>query len=238
MAELDKDLAALAGARVYFNHQSVGFNILRGVSRLGKVPVTEAALATPETLTKKGIVHTTLGANTEPVTKIDGFRQALLAMPEPPDVALMKFCYVDFDERTDAAALFARYKQTIDELKAKLPKTRFIHVTVPLLVGKPKWKRLMKGVLGRSDDSYTNSKREAFSELVRRAYPESRVLDLARVESTRPDGSREAFELDGKTVPALVASYSDDGAHLGPVGQDVAAKAFVQKVAGALREDP
>src|SRR5689334_102131 len=81
MPEIARDLATLAEARVYFNHQSVGFNILHGVERLGKVPITEARLDQPATLAGKGIVHTTIGRNTEPLTKIEGFKKALEAMP-------------------------------------------------------------------------------------------------------------------------------------------------------------
>jgi hypothetical protein len=235
MAELDRDLAALSGARVYFNHQSVGFNILSGLERLGKVPITQAHLAEPAGFKNKGVVHTALGENTDPASKIEGFRQALAAMPEPPDVAMMKFCYIDFNDRTDPEALFARYKQTVDDLSTKFPRTRFMHVTVPLVVGNPKWKRMVKDVLGKKEASYTNAKREAFSELMRKTYPAERIFDLAKVESTRPDGGTEAFEREGKRIPVLVSSYSDDGAHLGPAGREVAAKAFVQKVAAVLR---
>jgi hypothetical protein len=235
MPDLDKDLSTLAQARVYFNHQSVGFNILSGVERLGKVPITQAQLGEPAALASKGIVHTALGVNMDPASKIEGFRQALTAMAQPPDVALMKFCYVDFDQRTDPGALFARYKQTIDELAARFPRTRFMHVTVPLVVSTPKWKRLVKDVLGRADGSYTNAKREAFSDLVRQTYPADRVFDLARVESTRPDGATEAFERDGRSIRALAPDYSEDGAHLNPSGRLVAARAFVQKIAATLR---
>jgi hypothetical protein len=235
MPDIQKDLDALGQARVYFNHQSVGFNILSGVERLGKIAITQAQLGEAAAFAHRGIVHTALGVNAEPLSKIDGFRQALTAMPEPPDVALMKFCYIDFDQGTDPEALFTRYKQTIDELSAKMPRTRFMHVTVPLVVGKPRWKRMVKDVLGRNDDSYANAKREAFSALLRKSYPADRVFDLARVESTRPDGSTEAFEREGRRIPALVADYSDDGAHLGPAGRNVAARAFVQKVAAVLR---
>jgi hypothetical protein len=235
MADVDEDLTVVAEARVYFNHQSVGFNILHGVERLGKVPVTQAQLEAPAAFGGKGIVHTTLGVNTDPASKIEGFRKALAAMPEPPDVALMKFCYIDFDQRTDPGALFARYKKTLDELAIRFPTTRFMHVTVPLVVAKPTWKRLIKDALGRSDDSYVNARRDAFSELVRQSYPPERVFDLARVESTRGDGSTEGFKRDGKRIPALVAAYSDDGAHLDPMGEDLVAKAFVHKIAAVLR---
>jgi hypothetical protein len=235
MAELKRDLAALAGARVYFNHQSVGFNILDGVRGLGEVPITEADLARLRRSVDRGIVHTALGTNTQPLTKMEGFRAALAAMAEPPDVAMMKLCYVDFDQRTDAGALFARYRQILDELAAQYPRTRFMHVTVPLVVGKPRWKRLVKDVLGREDDSYANARREAFSELLRKSYPGDRIFDLARIESTRPDGSREGFARGGQQIPALVAGYSDDGAHLGPAGRTLAAEAFVHRVAAVLR---
>jgi hypothetical protein len=233
MIDLEKDFATLRDARVYFNHQSVGGNILSGVERLGQVPVTRTE--DPASASGKGIVHTTLGENGAPATKIAGFKDALGKMAAPPDVAMMKFCYVDFDGGTDPAALFAEYKKTVDELAARYPKTRFMHVTVPLLTRKPGWKMKLKDILGRPDDSFINEKREAFSQLLRTTYPAERVFDLARYESTRPDGTAESFSRGGKRVPALVASYSDDGAHLGPVGQDRVARAFLHQVAAVAR---
>jgi hypothetical protein len=207
------------------------------VERLGKVPVTRAQLGELAGFSGKGIVHTTLGENSKPASKIDGFRQGLAAMPAPPDVALMKLCFVDFDPGTDTdpEALFAQYRQTMDELAARYPNTRFMHMTVPLVVATPAWKRLIKDTLRRNDDSFVNAKREAFSALIRKTYPAERIFDLARVESTRPDGSSEGFERDGHRVPTLVAGYSDDGSHLGPAGQEVVARAFVEKVAAVLR---
>jgi hypothetical protein len=235
MIDLEKDFATLREAHVYFNHQSVGGNILSGVERLGQVPVKKVEGTDPAAFDAPGIVHTMLGDNGAPATKIAGFKEALARMRTPPEVAMMKFCYVDFDAGTDPAALFAEYRKTMDELAARFPKTRFMHFTVPLLAGKPAWKMKVKDLLGRPDDSFINEKRDAFSQLVRSTYPADRVFDLARYESTRPDGRSESFRRAGKRVPALVAAYSDDGAHLGPLGQDRIAKVFLHQVAAVAR---
>jgi lysophospholipase L1-like esterase len=45
------------------------------------------------------------------------------------------------------------------------------------------------------------------------------VFDLARIESTRPDGTRETFTQDGKTYYALVPAYTKDGGHLNKLGR-------------------
>jgi hypothetical protein len=235
MIDLEKDFATLRAAHVYFNHQSVGGNILSGVERLGQVPVKKVDGTDPSAFAAPGIVHSTLGDNGAPASKIAGFKEALLKMATPPDVAMMKFCYVDFDGGTDPAVLFAEYRKTLDELAARFPTTRFMHLTVPLLASKPAWKMKVKELLGRPDDLFTNEKREAFSQLVRSTYPAERVFDLARYESTRPDGTSESFRHDGKRVPALVPAYSDDGAHLGPLGQERVARAFLHQVAAVAR---
>jgi hypothetical protein len=66
--------------------------------------------------------------------------------------------------------------------------------------------------------------REQFNALVRQTYGGTEaVFDLAKVESTRPDGSAETFN----GVRALVASYSSDDGHLNATGADVVAKALV-----------
>jgi hypothetical protein len=236
--DLQNDLATLAQARVYFNHQSVGFNLLTGIERLGTVPMTAVSLDTPGGFSRRGILHTTLGTNGDPASKVDGFQRALAIMTAPPDVALMKFCFVDFDERTDIERLFARYQRALDELAAKYPLTRFMHATVPLVIRKPAWKLIVKDLLGRYDDFDLNEQREKLSALIRRTYPEDRVFDIAKLEATRPDGSSESFDRSGKRVPALVATYSDDGVHLGSLGQEMLAKAFVRQVAGVLAGPP
>jgi hypothetical protein len=56
------------------------------------------------------------------------------------------------------------------------------------------------------------------------------------VESTRPDGTIEAYEVDGNPVPMLWPGYSRDGGHLNDEGKLVAGKAFAHALAGVLRK--
>jgi len=60
------------------------------------------------------------------------------------------------------------------------------------------------------------------------------VFDLARAESTYPDG-RSCFVRQGsKTVYALAPEYTTDGGHLNALGRKWAARAFVAFLAEAL----
>ena len=65
-----------------------------------------------------------------------------------------------------------------------------------------------------------NAKREEYSDLVRRAYAgKEPVFDLARLESTAPDGSVASASDGVRQVPSLVAVYTEDGGHLNPDAQ-------------------
>jgi hypothetical protein len=57
------------------------------------------------------------------------------------------------------------------------------------------------------------------------------LFDLAAVESTRPDGSRETLSLGGKTAFALHPGYTNDGSHLNEVGRRRAAEALLTLLA-------
>src|SRR3954471_5260390 len=114
-AALRADLQRLAHQRVYFGHQSVGANIIQGVKELCKgagVPVFIKDEFVPE--------------NGDPLRKLASFKSSVGAGSRY-DVALVKFCYVDISAETDARALFASYRAAIDELRAKNPRTVFVH---------------------------------------------------------------------------------------------------------------
>jgi hypothetical protein len=234
-AEITADLDTLRGVRVYFNHQSVGASLLEAIKRLDpKFPISHldaAALPPPG----KGILETMLGSNGDPASKIRAFSEALAQISAAPEIALTKLCFVDFNENPDVDSLFAEYQRTFDALKAAHPKTRFLHVTVPLVIKKPRWKTLVKAVLGRPEDSFANSQRDAFSALLRRTYGDDAIFDLARLESTGEDGSSESFEHGGRQVPALLSAYSSDGAHLNERGADLVARQLVHTLALAAR---
>jgi hypothetical protein len=236
MAELQADVALLRDAHVYFNHASVGDNILEGLGRLdGGLPVRRGDGPEAGALEGTGILHTRLGSNGQPLSKLEGFAEMLGRLPRPPDVAIMKFCYADILTGDGLDDLFTRYQKTYAELQARYPTTRFLHVTVPL-ASRPEWslKGSLKALLGR-EGVHPNEPREVWNERIRRTYGPDLVFDLAKVESTRPDGRREQFEQGDRWVPALLSSYTTDGGHLNALGQDVVARAFAHRIAEVLR---
>jgi hypothetical protein len=84
-------------------------------------------------------------------------------------------------------------------------------------------KNLVKKMLGRSVlDIFDNSKRYEFNELIRKEYGgKDGFFDLAKIESTFPDGSRLLFKRDGKTYFSLVPDYTNDGTRLNREGNRV-----------------
>ena len=152
------------------------------------------------------------------------------------DVALFKFCYIDFSDTSDVNEIFATYARTMDDLKQRHPGIVFIHVTAPLrsIDGGPGvWVREMLGRPNRT--KLANVKRNEFNRRLRERYAGDPIFDLAAAMSTYPDGHRESFKIDGAVQYTLVPAYTDDGGHLNPVGRTYAAAAFVQSIAEALR---
>jgi hypothetical protein len=224
-----RDLEAMAKRRVFFGHQSVGDNILDGMRRLAAaegVPLQIVEVEDASSVPPGALGHARVAHNTRPDLKLESFSRALgSGGPADPDVALVKLCFVDIGPDTDAVGLFARYRAALESLRQRHPRTTFVHVTVPLTVVQGGVKASLKRLLGRPVYGVAeNARREQYNALLREAYGGRQpVFDVAAMESTRPDGGRETFELDGRQVPALVPAYSDDGGHLnGPAAERVA----------------
>ena len=74
-------------------------------------------------------------------------------------------------------------------------------------------------------DLVDNSKRYEFNELLRKEYErKAPVFDLARIESTFPDGRRSLFSKGGTTYYSLVSDYTHDGGHLNEFGRKIVAE--------------
>ena len=70
-----------------------------------------------------------------------------------------------------------------------------------------------------------NIKRNQFNELLRKEYDgKAPIFDLARTESTLPDGKRSSFSKDGKNYYFMVPDYTHDGGHLNELGRKRAAE--------------
>ena len=236
---LRADLERIAHERVYFGHQSVGANLLEGVKQLADgagVPLRIVESPSAGAVAAGSIAHVFLAENGAPLRKLESFKTAL-GEGARVDVALMKFCYVDVDGATDAKALFERYRATITDLRAKNPRTTFVHVTLPLTTAQTGWKALAKRMLGRAPyGTVENLRREEYNTLLRRTYRgREPIFDLARVESTAPDGTTTRVDWNGSTAPAMVAAYTDDGGHLNAQGKLLAARELIAVLAAATK---
>lgn len=232
-----QELEAVARRAILFGHQSVGMNLLDGLQKLAAregvslrvVDVSAAPAAAPSTIS-----HLFVDENGDPLGKLQSFARAMGVLPtSSPDIALVKFCYVDFRPDTDAGALFARYQATVSDLLARHPSTRFVHVTAPLSTVQSGPKAWAKRLLGKTPYGLAeNARREDFNALLRQAYAGREPLfDLALVESTLPDGSRTTVSWNGRSLPILAAPYTDDGGHLNEEGRLRAARELVAVLA-------
>lgn len=233
-------LQAISSSTVLFGHQSVGLNVLDGLRALAReegVDVRVAEVQGATGLRPGTFGHLLVAANGDPRRKLASFAAALRG--GEPDVALVKFCYVDFDAGTDAKALFAAYQATLRELRAEHPRTTFVHVTVPLHADEGLLRSLAKKLLGKSSGAVpANARRDEFNELLRTAFAGEPIFDLARVEATDPSGRAVSASLGGRPVPMLAAGYTDDGGHLNAAGSRRAALALVNALGDALAGRP
>lgn len=233
------DLANAGRTKVFFGHQSVGENVLGGVpdvyaARGIPAPPIEQARTVPGP-SGGFITHEFIGENGHPFGKIDAFAKTLHGgMASKVNVALMKFCYIDFAADTDVDALFAHYRDTMAALERKYPELALIHTTVPLTT-QPGLKSRLKAMLGGSGrfGPAENLVRERFNTLMLREYSDKHLFDLAEVESTAPDGTRDAHRHDGQEYFALYRGYASDIGHLNHAGSEIAATAFLEAIAKA-----
>lgn len=242
-SDLAADLGVLARSRVYFGHQSVGGNLLDGLDALAKehgvaLRIVEAPSGVDDGA--PAIVHQKVGRNAEPASKCDAFAGFLTGPGKAArwDAAVLKFCYADLGDRTDIepAALLALYEKTVASVRSARPDVALVHATVPLNTrGEGTGDRVKAALgLGTSKDA-NNARRGRFNDLLRARYADEPVFDVARAESTEPDGSRSGSRQDGGFVDSLRRDLTSDGGHLNGEGRRVAAREFARALAAALR---
>jgi len=221
----------LSQKRIYFGHQSVGFNIIEGIKDVMKenpqIKFNIVETSEPEALDNPLFAHSRVGSNKDPKSKTTAF---VMLMDEgvgnKADIAFFKFCYVDIGEQTDAREIFTYYKDTLARLRAKYPKTTFVHVTVPLRIVQRGPKVWIKTIINRPIGGYAdNINRNRYNDLLRQAYQgKEPIFDLADIESTFSDGSRSSFKANGKTYHSMVSAYTNDGGHLNETGRRLVAE--------------
>lgn len=246
-AEIDPtlraDLQRIAQLKIYFGHQSVGRNLLDGVDQLSVmagVPVHLVEASAAGDVGPAAFGHTAVEKNGDPFQKLKSFEQAMGQQPTGLDIALVKFCYVDITANTDVKALFARYRTTIEGLQARNPGTTFVHVTAPLTIGQAGFKARLKQLIRRAPyGAIENMRREEYNTLLRQAYREREpIFDLARIESTAPDGTAVTIEWKGSVAPAMAPAYTEDGGHLNTAGKLRAARELISVLAAIPDRPP
>ncbi|MBI5891269.1 MAG: SGNH/GDSL hydrolase family protein [Nitrosomonadales bacterium] len=233
---LRADLERIAQRRIFFGHQSVGINLLDGIAQLSKaagVPVRIAEVSTASATPPATIGHAFVAENRDPLRKLKSFEQAMGSQPSKLDIAFVKLCYIDFGTETNVKELFTRYQATLEKLHAQNPGTTFVHVTAALTTVESGFKIRLKQLLGKAPPGTAeNLRREEYNTLLRQTYQGKQpIFDLARVESTAPDGKSETVKLNGIAVPVLVPGYSDDGGHLNDSGKLRAARELISVLA-------
>lgn len=223
---------ALAKKQVVFGHQSVGRNILNGIRSLAeKAGVFLPIIESRELTTNGGIIHFSVGQNEDPLSKITDFTSTLNKdTMQGVDIALMKLCYVDINDNTNAKQIAEQYSTMLDHLSQRFPHTTFIAVTVPLTVvqttGLKVW---IKRLLGRTLSGYAdNAHRQEFNEILRARYnQQGRLFDLAKIEA---EGAG-AYEYEGRPIEVLNPALTSDHGHLNTQGQEKVAAELIKFLA-------
>ena len=223
--------SSLAQKRIYFGHQSVGFNIIDGLNKIVKqnpdIKLNILKAGDSVEGNDSFFAHSQVGKNRNPISKIKDFSQVINnGMGEKLDIAFLKFCYVDITKNTDVDDLFENYKKELSILKESYPNTKFIHVTAPLKTVQTGVLAIVKKVIGKPAGGYeSNIMRNKFNKRLDEEYRgKEPIFDLARVEATRSDGSLQTFSHGGETYVSLYPKYTNDGGHLNNHGQKAVAE--------------
>ncbi|MGB5446670.1 MAG: hypothetical protein WBM99_14335 [Psychromonas sp.] len=233
---LSKGWGVLADNKIFFGHQSVGNNILDGLELLAaKCNKKFTLIQTRDADQVNGSVfaHAQIGKNKHPETKLADFKMLMeQGMGQKVDIAFMKLCYVDFQHDTKVDELFVKYGEMLAALGERHPNTKYFAVSVPLTTIQTGPKAWIKKIIGRPVSGIIeNKKRQEFNKLLRAEYgANDRLFDIAVIESTLPDGTREKYQLDGQEYYSLYQGYTDDGEHLNEVGQLRAAQALLDVI--------
>lgn len=214
------ELTAVKSKRIMFGHQSVGGNMVSGISALynsyNVTPITQIDTDLINSAPGGFFADFYVGENTFPLGKIADFDTYVRRYATKLDVAFFKWCYLDIQSGANVQQVFNSYKATMDTLAADFPNIKFVYVTPAL------------------DQWNTDSalKREQLANLIRQQYGSTgRVFDLAKIESTRPDGTRVSGGSGANIYYQLADEYTSDGGHLNTTGIRVTDKALFKLLA-------
>lgn len=228
-ADIQELFSKVTTLSVYFGHQSVGENILNGISILESDSDVKLNRYTGEGFeeTKESVFFDfRIGENGNQISKIDDFVSFVKSIPEERNaIAILKLCYVDLSEGYDVNKIFSYYKDELLKLKNTSTNTRIILTTVPLTTVQRGWKAVVKKIIGRQPAFHIdNVNRLEFNErLLNELSEDFAIFDISLVESTLPDGKQSSFKYKGKRIPCLSELYTIDTGHLNDLGSKIVA---------------
>ncbi len=210
--------------KIYFGHQSVGYNMVDGMEVVLKVNPNirlNIKKGKDSDLFKSPVfTHDNNGSNRDPISKIDNFCKTMEnGLGDAIDIAGFKFCYVDVERGVNVNELFSHYKKQMKEIALNYPDLTLIHYTVPLKSLQSGSKAFIKNLLGKDIGIEDNIIRNEFNALLRKEYPDPIIFDIAKIESTFTNGKRLFSEVYGKKIYTMVPAYTNDGGHLSKVGK-------------------
>lgn len=221
--------AALSSRSYFFGHQSVGVNIVDGLALVlqdhPEIKIDIMQTESAADIRPGSFLHSRIGKNREPITKIRALEQILdSGVGDEADAAFVKFCYLDAGASSNVSVeeLFKEYVNSIRVLKAKYPETKFVHFTIPLRTVPEGLKVKIKSVLGRKiPEHLDNVQRGKFNEMLRSEFGGREPLfDVARLESMVAGSNRaHTFRHDGRRYETLAPGNTYDGGHLNDAGK-------------------
>lgn len=225
-SKIDQLIETFSTKKIFFGHASVGYNIIAGIEHIisGNKVINIIEIKEEFNIDRNRFYHKMNGKNFFPKSKCDAFKDFLTEKNtgNKLDIAFFKFCYVDFDEDTDVQTILNYYIETIDTIKKNFPNLIILHVTTPLTTHAWGLKGFIKNLI---KGDIANVKRNHFNQLLLEKYQNNDpIFDLAKIESTLPDGSRCTFHFQGKDYLSLYRGYTYDGGHLNEYGRYYAAK--------------
>jgi len=219
----------LAEKKIFFGHQSVGYNIIDGIKEIVKerdyIKLNVIEAHEPAVFDKPVFAHSQVGMNTDPYSKIKSFEQIMdSGIGSKVDIAFFKFCYVDIMRDSDPREIFDGYKTAMEELKDRYPKTKFLHVTVPIRSVpkgiKRNLKQSVKLIIGKPGFLEDNMIRRNYNELLENAYSKTEpFFNLALIESVSKNGFKCYVSKGAEKVCAMAPEYTEDGGHLNNIGR-------------------
>lgn len=214
----DAQVQHVLSEKVFFGHQSVGGNIVQGIHDLmgsdSRLLLNMVSSSNPASIAAPAFIDALIGANGDTASKDAAFTTIVdNGYGSQGGIAMYKYCYVDIDDNSNVQQLLQNYTGTINALKARYPSLTVIPVTAPLMTG-------------------PSTGRDKFNTLLRTAFANTPIFDLAAAESTHADGSRSSTTVGGVTVYTLASEYTNDGGHLNTVGRQAVAKQLLITLAG------